>query len=163
MTFALKQSMTESPKKRSLSRLAAVQALYQAHITGMLAQDVMDQFRDHHFSTPLEEISLEDLDRELFNDLVLGATTRLVDIDKMIEANLAEGWNMQRLDPILLAILRAAIYEMWCRTDIPAKVSIDEYVTLAADFYAGNESKFINGVLHKLSDILRGTPAVALH
>jgi N utilization substance protein B len=157
MTFALAMNQTESPKKRSLSRLAAVQALYQQHFTGMLPSEVVEQFSRHNFSTPIEEISLEQLDRELFNDLVMGASARVTDLDKMIESNLAEGWSMQRMDPILLAILRCAIYEMWCRTDIPVKASIDEYVTLTADFYASNEPKFINGVLHKLAVILRQT------
>jgi transcription antitermination protein NusB len=156
MTFALKQNMNGSPKKRSLSRLAAVQALYQHHLTGMLASDIIAEFHAHRFQQPLEEIPLLDLDRELFNDLVLGAGNRIADIDLMITANLAETWKLERLDAILLAILRCAIYEMWCRTDIPVRVTIDEYVSLTADFFDQKEPHFINGVLQKISGILRG-------
>ncbi len=157
MTFALVKNMNEAPKKRTLSRLAAVQAMYQQTVTGMQAGDVVEQFQRHHFKNNIEEISIADLDRELFNDLIMGANTRLPDIDKMIESNLAEGWSMNRMDPLLHSILRCAIYELWCRTDIPAKVTIDEYVTLTADFYDKAEPGFINGLLNKIAGILRET------
>lgn len=155
MTFALKQNMTESPKKRTLSRLAAVQAMYQQTVTGMVAGDVVEQFQSHNFKQTMEDISLSDLDRELFNDLMLGASARIADIDKMIESNLAEGWTIKRLDPLLHAILRCAVYELWCRTDIPPKVSISEYVSLTADFYDGSEPGFVNGILDKIAGHLR--------
>jgi N utilization substance protein B len=73
----------------------------------------------------------------------------------MISSNLAEGWSLERLDPVLIAILRCAIYELWCRADIPAKATIHEYVGLAYDFYQDKEPKFINGMLDKLARHLR--------
>ncbi len=155
MTFALKADMNDSPKKRTLSRLAAVQALYQQGMTGLASAELVAEYQSYHFKQKLDDIPIDELDRELFNDLVLGAGARILDIDKIIAANLAEGWSMERTDPLLIAILRCAIYELWCRTDIPPKVTISEYVAIACDFYAAAEPKFINGVLDKVAQKLR--------
>jgi len=145
-----------------MARLAAIQAIYQQKITGMDAGDVVVQFKQHHFNKSMDDIDLGSLDRELFNDLVMGANTRLTDIDGIIQSNLAEGWSIERLDIVLLSILRCAIYELWCRTDIPVKVTIDEYVNLTADFYDQKEPNFVNGLLDKVAKALRGGDPVAV-
>lgn len=157
MTFATAINMSNITSKRSLARLAAVQAMYQQSMSSDGSDEIVGQFQQHRFDDKSEEISLENVDRELFTDLVHGSNTRLADIDKMIEANLAEGWSLSRVDAVLTAILRCAVYELWCRTDIPPKVTINEYVTLTADFYEGKEPGFINGVLDKVAKQLRPT------
>ena len=155
MTLAMKMDMTNIGYRRSLSRLAAVQAVFQLSSSDESAEIVLKQFIKHRFPEELDGLSLREADPELFTDLVRGAHNRLSDIDRMIEAGLGEGWTMQRLDPVLLSILRCAAYELWCRPDIPAKVSIDQYVELAKDFFGEKEPKFVNSLLDQLAQKLR--------
>ncbi|MEE8445299.1 MAG: transcription antitermination factor NusB, partial [Alphaproteobacteria bacterium] len=68
---------------------------------------------------------------------------------------IAEGWALERLEAVLRAILRAAAWEILTRDDIDAPVTIDEYVEIAKDFFAGREPAMVNGVLDKLAGMLR--------
>ena len=49
------------------------------------------------------------------------------------------------------AILRAALYELKGRADVPARVVITEYVDIAAAFFGPEESGMINAVLDALA------------
>lgn len=155
MTLAMKMDTTNLPFRRGLARLAAVQAIFQMEANDQTSENVLREFIKHRFSEELEGVSLKDADPELFSDLVKGAHTRLADIDQMIAGGLGEGWTIQRLDPVLLAILRCASYELWCRPDIPAKVTIDQYVSLSHDFFGDKEPKFVNSLLDNLAQKLR--------
>ena len=55
-----------------------------------------------------------------------------------------------------LCILRLGTYELLSRSDIPRPVIMNEAVKLARIFGANASHKFINGVLDKLADQIRG-------
>ena len=76
---------------------------------------------------------------------------RQTDIDPLVDAKLAGGWRLNRLDSILRATLRAGAFELLERRDIPARVIISEYVDVAKEFFNGEEPKVVNGVLDKLA------------
>jgi N utilization substance protein B len=63
--------------------------------------------------------------------------------------------TLDQLDPVEKAVLRIGAYELNERTDIPARVVINEGVELAKMFGAEQSHKYINGVLDKLA---RGVP-----
>ena len=133
-------------EKRSAARLAALQALYQLEITGISANDVIDEFIAHRFQ--------EDgggHDEAFFADIVHGVLKRQVEIDRSLAGALAAGWTLTRIDSILRALLRCAAYELVGRSDVPVKVVIDEYVELARDFFDGTEPGFVNAVLDRLA------------
>jgi N utilization substance protein B len=73
------------------------------------------------------------------------------DIDPVVDQQLAAGWRLARIDSILRAILRSAVYELMERADVPARVIINEYIELAHAFFSGDEPKVVNGVLDKLA------------
>ncbi len=56
---------------------------------------------------------------------------------------------------MLRAILRAGAWELVHRTDVPARASISEYISLAHAFFTGKEPAFANGVLDRLGRSLR--------
>ena len=68
-------------------------------------------------------------------------------LDPYLTRQLAEGWRLSRLDATVRAILRAGLYEMIRRPDVPYKVVINEYVEIARAFFDGDEPGFINAVL----------------
>jgi transcription antitermination protein NusB len=49
------------------------------------------------------------------------------------------------------AILRAGTYELKHRPDIPARVSIKEYVDVAGAFFGSEEAGMVNAVLDALA------------
>jgi N utilization substance protein B len=73
----------------------------------------------------------------------------------LIDATLADGWPLARVEAVMRAVMRAATYELRKRKDIPAKVVITEYVDVAAAFLGRDETGMINAVLDKIARELR--------
>ncbi|MGE4482886.1 transcription antitermination factor NusB [Acidocella sp.] len=147
-------------RPRTLSRVAAVQALYQAEHTQISAETVIDQFVRHRLgSLPwqggLEDGKMPEADIPLFTRIVRTATQQQDVIDGMIAQALPEAWPMSRLDPVLRAALRTGGAELWMSDGPPAKVVINEYLDVAHGFFSGEEPRMLNGVLDKLAHLLR--------
>jgi N utilization substance protein B len=151
-----------SPRPRTLSRVAAVQALYQAEQAEISSETVIDQFVRHRIGEMpgrggLEEGHLREADVPLFARIVRTATLQQDLIDGMIVQALPENWPMARLDPVLRAILRAGGSELWAADGAPGKVVINEYLNVAHGFFSGDEPRMVNGVLDRLAHLLRGS------
>ena len=149
-----------SARPRTLSRVAAVQALYQAEHTGNSSETVIDQFVRHRIgalpgSGGLEDGQLPAADVPLFARIVRTATMQQDTIDGMIAQALPESWPMARLDPVLRAIFRAGGAELWIADGAPSKVVINEYLDVAHGFFSGEEPRMVNGVLDRLAHLLR--------
>lgn len=138
------------PGARHAARLAAVQALYQMEISGDGADDVTTEFVEFRFGREAE-VTPGEPDAEFFADIVHGVPARQKEIDKAITKCLAANWRLSRVDSLLRAILRAGAYEILARPDVPAKVVIDEYVSLTHAFEAEDATPFINAALDKLA------------
>lgn len=137
---------TPDNNARGAARMAAVQALYQMELAGAGAEEVAEEFIVHRFA----EFS-DNPDADFFRVIVTGVPQHQVEIDQAIAACLSENWTLARVDSILRAILRAAVFELIARRDVPAKVVIDEYVGLARAFFSGDEPGFINGALDTMA------------
>jgi len=141
---------------RSVSRLAAVQALYQMEVSGATTADVIADFTAGKL--PREtEASYTDAegDPELFKILVEKAVDRQATYDRAIARHLSKGWRLERIDAVARAILRTGAAELEQRTDIPVAVVIDEYVEIAKAFFDGPEPGFINATLDVAARDLR--------
>jgi transcription antitermination protein NusB len=141
--------------RRSLARLAAVQALYQIEITAQEAGAVVSEFSTHRLGREIDGDQYADADREFFADLVKGSSERREDVDAIAAAALPPDWPLARLESVLRAILRAATYELLARGDVPARVAINEYVEIAHAFFSGKEPGMVNGVLDRIARTLR--------
>jgi N utilization substance protein B len=139
----------------SAARLAAIQALYQMEMTGTDAADVVAEFRDHRMADANDAAGCQQADTAFFADLVKGVVAGQRRIDPLIDAQLAEGWRLKRIDSTLRAILRAGTYELMEKADVPARVVINEYVDVAHAFFEGDEPKVVNGVLDALARAMR--------
>jgi transcription antitermination protein NusB len=142
---------------RSVARLAAVQALYQMEVSSAGAETVIREFSEHRFDRDLEDMTLASADETFFADLVRGVVEHQKAVDAAIARKLAQGWRLERLDATARAILRAGVYELTHRPDVPTEVVIDEYVELAKSFFEGPEPGFVNGALDAVAqDARRG-------
>ncbi len=143
-------AMSSSParaRSRSAARLAAVQALYQQEMEGTKIAPLLHEFHHHRLGATIDGVEYADAEVDFFDDLVKGVDARLAEIDGLIEARLAAGWSLARLDKPMKAILRAGAYELIARADVPAAAVISEYVDVAKAFYDKREAGFINGLL----------------
>ena len=75
----------------------------------------------------------------------------IIRIDELITSGLQSGWTMERIDPVLYAILAAATDEMmYSSKETPAEILVKEYADLAADFFDTSETAFVNAYLNDL-------------
>jgi N utilization substance protein B len=140
---------------RGTARLAAVQALYQMDLAQTEAGSVIAQFVRHHFGHEIEGSYFDRADESFFKDIVLGVVREQLSIDPLIAKHLAEGWRLARIDSILRAILRAAVFELKDRRDVPFKVIINEYLDVAHAFFGGEEPGVVNGILDAVARDVR--------
>jgi transcription antitermination protein NusB len=138
-------------EKRSAARLAAVQALYQMEIAGAGIVDVLAEFESHWIGQEVEGDQYKPAEEAFFRDIVGGVVREQRKLDPMVDQALSEGWPLKRVDAILRAILRAGVYEITQRLDIPPRVSISEYVDVAHAFLDRDEAGMVNAVLDKIA------------
>lgn len=149
---------------RSAARMAAVQGLYQMDLAATRIEDVIHDLT----RTPLREgeeagapqpatdgQERPELDETFLAELLRGVVRLQREIDPLIDNQLATGWRLARVDSTLRAILRAGAFELQERTEVPARVVINEYIEIAHAFFAGDEPRVVNGVLDKLARRLR--------
>ncbi|MDO6413925.1 transcription antitermination factor NusB [Sphingomonas sp. BIUV-7] len=144
-------------RSRSAARLAAVQALYQQDMESTPLARLLDEFHQHRLGAEIDDERYTQAEVAFFDDLVRGVTARSDEIDATIEAHLATGWNLARLDKPLRQILRAGTYELMARIDVPTKAVITEYVDVADAFYDKRETGFVNGILDKIGQKVRSS------
>jgi transcription antitermination protein NusB len=132
---------------RSVARLAAVQALYQMEVSSAGVEHVIREFIEHRFDRDVDGVKLAAADEGFFAELVRGVVAKQAGVDAAIARRLSEGWRLERLDATVRAILRAGVFELANRPDVPTEVAIDEYVEVAKSFFEGTEPGFVNGAL----------------
>lgn len=147
--------MSGARQSRSVARLAAVQALYQMEVSSTGVEAVIREFTDHRFDRDVEGETLASADEAFFADLVRGVVGEQKAIDAAIVKRLAQGWRLERLDATVRAILRAGVFELKHRPDVPTEVAIDEYVELTKSFFEGPEPGFVNGALDAVARDVR--------
>jgi transcription antitermination protein NusB len=145
-----------SARRRSIARLAAVQALYQLELNpGRGADAAIGEFVHHRLGREIDGESYGEADERLFGDIVRGVTDNRERLDETVSAALSEEWPLGRLETLLRLILEAGAYELVHRPDIPPRVTMSEYVAIAYAFFDGREPGLANGVLDHLARTLR--------
>ena len=142
-------------RSRSAARLAAVQALYQQEMEGTPIARLLREFHEHRLGATIEDATYVEAEQSFFDDVVAGVDSRRGEIDEVIARKLAEGWSLDRLDRPMRAILRAGVFELMHRADVPIAVIVSEYVDIAKAFYTEDEPKLVNAVLDRVSRRVR--------
>lgn len=149
-------------RPRTLTRIAAVQALFQwEQGTEKVANLLIEQFLLHRISPKFTDEIYKDGKAyiphiNLFKDIIQGFIHQSTKIDALLKESLPPEWPFHRLDPIIRATLRAATTEFLLHTQEPPKnVIINEYVDVIHAFSDGDESVLVNGILHTLGNQLR--------
>lgn len=131
-----------SPAARHKARHFAMQGVYQWQMTGAGSDEIAREFCDDN--------NMQHVDVDYFKELLAKVIHQATELDAVFVQYLQDR-ELQELDPITLALLRVASFEMQQRIDIPFKVVISEAVGLAKKFGAADSHKYVNAVLDKVA------------
>lgn len=152
----------EKPKRRparavsrSSARLGAVQALYQMEISGRGLNGVLAEYNSRRLGETFEDGECGKADFPFLRQTLEGVLREQKILDTKLNEFLSDNWKLPRLDATMRAILRAGAYELQFQTDVPAPVTVTEYVDVAKAFFEGDEAKFVNGVLDRYARWVR--------
>ncbi len=140
----------DKTKERSAARLAAVQALYQMDIAATDLNDVLAEFEARFVREGAGE-KFPHTESPFFRDIVEGVLREQRELDPKVDEILNATWPLKRIEAILRAVLRAGAYELSHRSDVPARVAISEYVSVAKSFLDQEETGMVNAVLDQLA------------
>lgn len=138
-------SQPEKINAKHKARALALQALYQWDMTRQSPQEILAQFMTEH--------DLKGANKKYFAQIVEGVDEHLESIDDAISPQLDR--DRSDLNPVELAILRVATYELMHSWNVPYKVVINEAIELTKEFGANQGYKYVNGVLDALSNQIR--------
>lgn len=144
-----KQIKAVPVRRRSAARMAAIQIIYQSIITGQSVVDFVPQFLLHFADEVNKSFRVQDLDHDHLTVLYAGVDSDWDELDRVISATLSDGWSIDRLARIELAILRCGAYELSAMRHIPARAVVSEYAALSDA--CGCEVGFVNAVLDVLA------------
>lgn len=142
--------------QRGAARLAAVQALYQMELSGAGVLEIVSEFENFRLGQEIDGDQYLKADPSWFRSIVAGVVKDQRALDPVIADSLIEGWPLSRLDATIRAILRAGVFEIIERKDVPTAVIVTEYVEIAHAFFDEDEPKLVNAVLDAVARKLRG-------
>src|SRR6185295_13645560 len=105
--------------KRGAARLAAVQALYQMDVAGSGVFEITAEYEAFRLGKEVDGALYREADAQWFRAILTGVVEYQKTIDPIIRQSLTEDWPLSRLDSTLRAILRAGVYELMKRDDVP--------------------------------------------
>ena len=146
---------------KSLSRLAAVQTLFQFDFNKKMKLEELNSINDmdvseiyqtiENINSNMEEFKNLKIDKNWFLILVNDVFNNRNIIDASLSNFIDSDWSLERMDPTITNILRCAYIEFKNYSNIPSKVVINEYTNIASSFFNKPEVNFVNGVLDKVS------------
>ncbi len=149
------KSAPNNYRKKSAARLAAVQILYHIDIGKITSEEALKNFQENYLGKNIEEEAAVKPDIALMSKIVLGVQEKVADLDGMIRATLSDEWKLERMEKVILAILRAGAYELLACPETDTSIIISEYLDVTYAFYEDKEIKFVNAALNRLGQTLR--------
>jgi N utilization substance protein B len=144
--------MSSRSEKRSVARMSAVQALYEMDIAQKGVHEVLAEFRSFWIGREIDDdLEMKEAESGFFGQIVEGVIKDQFLIDRTIDQALSKGWPLVRIELVLRAILRAGVFELLLRKDIPPRVTISEYVDVTRAFYNEDEPGMVNAVLDHIA------------
>ncbi|MFN3692562.1 MAG: transcription antitermination factor NusB [Candidatus Paceibacteria bacterium] len=128
---------------RHLSRSIVLQTMFEWDLNAIDRKDVITVLDRN-----IEEFAPNKTDRPFMEKLLDGVLSKQPELDLVIEKAAPE-WPIDRISPVDRNILRLGLFELLFadRSEVPAKVAINEAIELAKQFGGENSSRFVNGVL----------------
>lgn len=130
---------------RHLARSVVLQVLFERDSAGnaMSLQDATERLKTYS-----EEFGARDSDMTFMQELLKTALAKQKEIDTVI-VKAAPEWPLEKIAAIDRNVLRLGLTELLFadRSQVPAKVAINEAIELAKSFGSASSGRFVNGVL----------------
>jgi len=133
---------------RTEARLCATQALYQSLVMGKDARDIAADFE--------ARLNKRKADKKLFRLIMQEAGEGADRYKAMLEAEITEKWEWQRMDPVLRALGLSGAAELTANTEAPTAALINDYLNISKAFVTPEETAYLNKLLDLLSKKIRG-------
>ena len=140
-----------SVRKKTASRICAVQVLYSSLFGCSSLQNKVEDFLCFYQNYILSELEIKNIDLELFYEILTNVEKHKKTIDNIISDNLSNKWKFERLNFIELCVLRLSVYEMCISKQFKVKTIINEYISIF-DVFSGDVS-FANAILDRISKL----------
>lgn len=134
---------TTRRRGRRGARRKALEALYQADLTGRYPTEVLREWSDLGHRIPAQAMALAE-----------GVERNLVEIDRMLEET-SEEWTVRRMAAVDRTILRLACHELLI--GVPTAVAINEAVVAANELSTEDSGRFVNGLLGRIARMLEAS------
>ena len=141
------------------TRLAAVQAIYELDMMDVPVDEVLADFTAERWQAADDETT-DEMARpkpEMLRDLVIGVAQHRAEIDAALIPAMTKGRTFDEIEAVVRAILRAGVYELINRKNVPARVLLSTYAGLGDAFFDDNspQSKLIAGILNAVARNVR--------
>ncbi len=140
-----------APVNRRDARIRVMQTLYATAISERVGETNVDELSSNILGVQLS--SRPDL-LEFAQLLMMRTWNGREECDALIE-RLATNWDVSRITPIDMAVLRMGLGELLHFPDIPARVTINEAIEIAKRFSTDKSGVFINGMLDAAATLLK--------
>ena len=145
--------MNKKVSSKTFSRYVAIQALYNSNY-----QNDYEGIKKYFLDTNEFELQFDfkinlhkyKLNKNFLKTLLLTFNEERNKVDDLIESNLENNWNLNRLPKVLLSILRVAVTEMIISKNTSIGIIASEYIMFTESFYTENEYLFTNAILEKI-------------
>ena len=138
----------KSIRKKTASRIAAIQILYLHQFNDQPLFESISTFDKYYKKFLLEKLEIKDLDINLLSDLLKNFDKNKNAYDGIIKKHLSKNWKIERLGTNELNILRLSIFELKFFKKFDKKTIINEYVSIFNNFCG--EPDFANGFLNNV-------------
>ena len=128
---------------RHLSRSVVLQSLFEWDF-----RTLPNESLDGIVKRDLQEFAENLADEPFVDKLYRGVIAKRSELDEII-TKAAPDWPLEKISVVDRNVLRIGLYELLFsdRSEVPAKVAINEAIELAKSFGGENSGKFVNGVL----------------
>jgi N utilization substance protein B len=130
---------------RHKARELALQVLYEIDSVKHTATEALQNI--------LTRVEVSEETGQFAGELVEGVLKNKEQLDQNIK-DFAPAWPLDQISLVDRNVLRLAIFEIMHDNKIPVKVAINEAVELAKTFGSNNSSRFVNGVLGSVSNLV---------
>lgn len=123
--------------RRRSGRKIALDILYEHEVSGHPVKEVLARYEDQS-------------NHAFVGTLVNGVQEHQPQLDSLISEH-SKDWAIERMPVIDRILLRIALFEILHLEEVPAPVAINEAVEMAKTYSTEDSSRFINGMLGKIS------------
>jgi N utilization substance protein B len=143
-----------APSRRHVTRIAVVQTLYQADLTGKTLQVAAKEMRKHYLGRAVDGETPVAADPKFFDTVISAVSDNGPTLIEMLQSSL-KNRPLERMELVLQAILLAGAAELYAVHEAPPKVIITEYVEIAEHFFGRPEASVVNAALDKIGHLVR--------